>query len=259
MPQELRAVVQIQPQFAPIVVAAVGGLDEVEKRIMVPAIRSHVRNVFGGVLTVHDRDLPANAPTITRPTRILDLVEQRPALEAAILAFVSEDGRRAGVDVKEIRLGESVIPPELLLARQREQLAQQLKRAYEQEQTAQTQRQAAEQARATADQQSDLVRAQLDVKRAELGEQKRRADGRAERAYLEEQAAGQTAQVNVLGKDSVLLLQQTKIWAELLAAHPELLANLRLPTTMVFGGGMEGTAAILGSALSGANPRPPAR
>ena len=51
-------------------------------------------------------------------------MEQRPALEAQILARVQDDGRRAGVDVKEIRLGESVIPPELLLARRRQQLAE---------------------------------------------------------------------------------------------------------------------------------------
>jgi len=74
---------------------------------------------------------------VTRPTRVLDTVEQRPALEAEILARVQEDGRRAGVDVKEIRLGESVIPPELLLARQRQQLAEQLKAAFVQEQAAQ--------------------------------------------------------------------------------------------------------------------------
>jgi hypothetical protein len=47
IPQELRAVVQISPQNAPIIVAAVGGLKDVETRIMVPSIRSHVRNVYG--------------------------------------------------------------------------------------------------------------------------------------------------------------------------------------------------------------------
>jgi hypothetical protein len=250
VPQELRAVLQIQPRHAATVVAAVGSLAEVETRIMVPAIRSHVRNVFGGTVDVTEPDATGHPVTVTRPTRVLDLIEQRPALEAAILARVQEDGRRAGVDVKEIRLGESAIPPELLLARQREQLAEQLKRAYEQERIAQTERQAAEEARATADQQADLVHSQIAVQKAQLSEQQRRAEGRAERAYLEEQAAGQTAQVGVLGRDSVLLLQQTKIWAELLAAHPELLANLRLPQTMVFGGGLEGAAATFGSALA---------
>jgi regulator of protease activity HflC (stomatin/prohibitin superfamily) len=167
-----------------------------------------------------------------------------------MLRPITEDGSRAGVDVTEIRLGESVIPPELLVARQREQLAQQLKRAYEQEQIAQAQRQASEQARATADQQKDIVGAQINLKKAQLNEETRAADGRAERAYLEQQAAGQTAQVSVLGQASVLDLQKTKMLFDLLGQHPELIANLKLPSTVVFGsGGLEGPAAIIGSAL----------
>ena len=97
----------------------------------------------------------------TRPTRVLDTIENRGVLEQAILERAEIDGRRAGVDIKEIRLGESTIPPELLLARQREQLAGQLRAAYVQEQIAQEQRQKTEQARATADQQRDLVTARL--------------------------------------------------------------------------------------------------
>ncbi len=249
--QELRAVLQIRPENAPVIVASVGTLSEVEKRIMIPAIRSHVRNVAGGQVSVVERSETGEAHTVTRATRILDLIEQRPALEAAMLRPITEDGARAGVDVTEIRLGESVIPPELLLARQREQLAQQLKRAYEQEQIAQEQRQAAEQARATADQQSELVTAQIKLQKAQLNEQTRAADGRAERAFLEQQAAGQTAQARVLGEASVLDLQKTKMLFDLLAQHPELVANLKLPDTVVFGsGGLEGPAAILGTALN---------
>lgn len=250
--QELRAVLQIRPENAPIIVASVGTLSEVEKRIMIPAIRSHVRNVAGGQVAIVERTDTGEARTVTRPTHVLDLIEQRPALEAAMLRPIAEDGARAGVDVTEIRLGESVIPPELLLARQREQLAQQLKRAYEQEQVAQEQRQSAEQARATADQQDELVSAQIRLQKAQLNEQTRAAEGRAERAFLEQQAAGQTAQAHVLGEASVLDLQKTKMLFDLLAQHPELVSNLKLPNTVVFGsGGLEGPAAILGSALGG--------
>lgn len=248
IPQELRAVVQITPENAPIVVAAVGGQDEVDKRIVIPSIRSHVRNVYGGLLTVTETDAAGGQRQVTRPTRALDTVEQRPALEQAILALARIDGRRAGVEVKEIRLGESAVPPELLLARQREQLAGQLKLAYIQEQVAQEQRQKTEQARATADQQVGLVAAQIAVQVARLEQDKRQAQGRAERLFLEEQAAGQTAQAEVLGKDSVLRLQQLKIVTELLAAHPELLRNLNLPRVVVGGGqSLEGAAAVLGS------------
>ena len=249
--QELRAVVQITPEHAPIVVAAVGGQAEVDDRIVVPSIRSHVRNVYGGLIEVEQVDEKGVRTVVTRPTRVLDTIEQRPVLEKAILERMQIDGRRAGVDVKEIRLGESVIPPELLFARQREQLAGQLKLAFIQEQTAQEQRQKTEQARATANQQNDLVTAQIGVQTAKLLQDKRAAEGRAERLFLEEQAAGQTAQANVLGKDSVLRLQQMKLVIDLLGAHPDILKNLNLPHVYVAGGGsgLEGAAAIFGGVM----------
>lgn len=251
IPQELRAVVQIAPENAPIVVAAVGGQADVDNRIVVPAIRSHVRNVYGGIITIAEPDGKGGITQIERPTRVLDTIEHRTELEQAILARAQVDGRRAGVDLKEIRLGESVIPPELLLARQREQLAGQLKLAYVQEQSAQEQRQKTEQARSTADQQHDVVTAQIGVQTAKLNEDRQQALGHAERLFLEEQAAGQTAQANVLGKDSVLLLQEIKIVTDLLAAHPDLLRGIAFPRTVVTGGteGLSGAAAVLGSFL----------
>jgi hypothetical protein len=249
IPQELRAIVQITPENAPIVVAAVGGQNEVDQRIVVPSIRSLVRNVYGGSIAVTETGPDGTTKTVTRPTKVLDTIENRAALEQAILERAQIDGRRAGVDIKEIRLGESAIPPELLLARQREQLAGQLRSAYIQEQIAQEQRQQTEQARATADRQNDLVAAQISVKTAELAQQRRQAEGHGERLFLEEQAAGQTAQANVLGKDSVLKLQALKQLLELLAAHPEVIANLKLPQVYVAGGGLEGPAAVLGSFL----------
>ena len=251
IPQELRAVVQISPENAPIVVAAVGGQADVDNRIVVPAIRSHVRNVYGGIITVAEPDGKGGTTQVERPTRVLDTIEHRTELEQAILARAQVDGRRAGVDLKEIRLGESVIPPELLLARQREQLAGQLKLAYVQEQSAQEQRQKTEQARSTADQQHDVVTAQIGVQTAKLNEDRQQALGHAERLFLEEQAAGQTAQANVLGKDSVLLLQEIKIVTDLLAAHPDLLRGIAFPRTVVSGSvqGLSGAAAVLGSFL----------
>ncbi|HEY3720811.1 MAG TPA: hypothetical protein VGL41_11815 [Roseiarcus sp.] len=249
IPQELRAIVQITPENAPIVVAAVGGQDEVDHRIVVPSIRSLVRNVYGGSITAPETAADGTVRQVTRPTRVLDTIENRGVLEQAILERAEIDGRRAGVDIKEIRLGESAIPPELLLARQREQLAGQLRAAYVQEQIAQEQRQKTEQARSTADQQRDLVTAQISVQTARLAQDRRQAEGHAERLFLEEQAAGQTAQVNVLGKDNVLRLQQLKLMLDLLAAHPEIVANLKLPQVYVGGGGLEGPAAVLGSFL----------
>ena len=251
IPQELRAVVQITPEHAPIVVAAVGGQKEVDNRIVIPSIRSYVRNVFGGTVTVPEVGADGRTSEVTRPTHVLDTIEHRSELEKAILALVQVDGRRAGVDVKEIRLGESAIPPELLLARQRQQLAGQLKQAYEQEQIAQVQRQAAEQAKATAEQQPTLVKAQIGVQTADLNAKKRKAEGQGEQEYLSQVAAGQKAQAEVLGKDAALELQVVKLLLDAVQARPEIVSGLTLPQVMVMGGGggLEGPAAILGKLI----------
>ena len=254
IPQELRAVVQISPEHAPIIVAAVGGLPEVESRIVIPSIRSHVRNVFGGAITVTEKDAAGKDVHVLRGTRVLDTIEQRTVLENEILSRVQVDGRRAGVDIKEIRLGESAIPPELLLARQREQLAGQLQRAYAQEKQSQLQRQETEQARATADQQKDLVTSQIDVQRAELRQKQRAAEGRAERLFLEEQAAGQAAQANVLGQDRATMLQALEKVLASLERKPELvgLVGKLVPNTVVGGdgGGLAGAAALFGAQMA---------
>jgi hypothetical protein len=161
---------------------------------------------------------------------------------------LQEDGRRAGVDVKEIRLGESVIPPELLLARQRQQLAEQLKAAFVQEQAAQNQRQQVEAARATADQQGDLVKAQIGVQTAILGRQKREAEGAGEKLYLEQIAAGQAAQTAVLGQDRVFMFNIADKIVALLTAHPDIIANQKWPQ-FVGGDSLENAAAMLSGAL----------
>ena len=239
VPQELRVVIQVPPERAPVIVAAVGGLKDVEQRIMIPAIRSHVRNVLGGNITVKGPD----GKDETRQTRVLDTIEQRSALEDEILKRVVIDGRRAGVDVKEIRLGESVIPPELLLARQRQQLADQLKKAYEQEKVAQDQRSLTEAARATADKQAALVGTQIELQQSKLTVEKRQNDGDAERKFIESLAAGQKAQVAVLGEDKVVMLQAL----DKLLAKPEVwgvLAQIRLPTYMNFGSGFDPNLAV---------------
>ena len=62
------------------------------------------------------------------------------------------------------------IPPELLVARQRQQLADQLKSTYQRERVAQEQRIAVEKSRSTADQQGELVRAQIAVPLCRLTE-----------------------------------------------------------------------------------------
>jgi hypothetical protein len=247
IPQELRVLVQVSPENAPIVVGAVGGLEEIENRILTPVIRSIVRNVAGSEITLPDPDNAGG--TISRTTRVLDLIESRDALEQNIETLVKREGRKAGVDIREIRLGEPSIPPELLVSRLRQQLADQLSKAYERETAAQGQRIETEQARSTANEQPRLVAAQIAVQVARQREEERAALGRAERQYLEELARGQRAQADVLGQDRVALLQALEKLLVSLERKPELVALVGklVPNTVVGdGSGLAGAAAIFG-------------
>ncbi|MDX2257760.1 MAG: SPFH domain-containing protein [Hyphomicrobiaceae bacterium] len=267
IPQELRVLVQVSPKNAPVVVGAVGGLDEIENRILTPVIRSIVRNVAGSEIEVVD---PANpGKKVRRQTQVLDLIENRDALEQNIEELVKREGRKAGVDIQEIRLGEPAVPPELLVSRLREQLAEQLSKAYERETAAQAKRIETEQARSTANEQPRLVEAQIAVQVANQREAERAALGRAERQFLEELARGQRAQADVLGQDRVALLQALEKTLSALERKPELvgLVSRLVPHTMVSGGGdggLAGAAAILsgvidrGQSAPAGTPAPPA-
>ncbi|PLX42232.1 MAG: hypothetical protein C0605_05110 [Hyphomicrobiales bacterium] len=267
IPLDLRALVQVPPENAPVLVGSVGGITEIENRILTPAIRSIVRNVAGSqirVPVVDDKGVPVQPMTFTRrPTRVLDLIEHRDFIEETIESKIKIEGRKAGVEIKEIRLGEPSIPPELLISRLRVQLADQLGKAYERETSAQAKRVETEQARATANEQPRLVAAQIAVKVAKQREAERAALGSAERKFLEELAKGQNAQASVLGKDRVAMLQALDKVLGTLESKPELvgLVSRLVPHTVVGGdgGGLTGAAAILGSALSGKTPEKPAQ
>lgn len=257
IPVELRVLVQVDPTDAPVVVGSVGGLQEVEDRILVPAIRSIVRNVAGSVIRVPAREpdgsLVSPPRFETRPTRVLDLIDNREALEQTIEGIIKVEGRKAGVDVREIRLGEPAIPPEILIPRLRQQLADQLSQAYTRETAAQNERIKTEQARATADEQPRLVESQIAVQVAQQREQEREALGRAERKFLEELAKGQSAQAGVLGEDRVAMLQALEKVLATLEARPDIiqLVGRLVPQTLVTGGGtgVEGAAAVIGQAV----------
>ncbi|MBO9418214.1 MULTISPECIES: SPFH domain-containing protein [Stappiaceae] len=262
IPLELRALVQVDPTNAPVVVGSVGGLGEIENRILTPAIRSIVRNVAGASIRVPDKNADGTpvepAQFTVRPTRVLDLIENRDALEQTIEQQIKIEGNKAGVNIREIRLGEPAIPPELLVSRLRVQLADQLSTAYERETDAQQKRIETEQARSTADEQPRLVEAQIAVQVANQREQERAALGRAERQYLEELARGQRAQVDVLGQDRVALLQALEKLLTSLERKPELvgLVGKLVPNTVVGGdgAGLAGAAALLGASIGGNQP-----
>ena len=261
IPQELRVLVQVNPRNAPIVVGAVGGLEEIEDRILTPVIRSIVRSVAGSEIELPDPKDPSRR--IRRATRVLDLIDNRDALEQTIEGAVKREGRKAGVDIQEIRLGEPAIPPELLVSRLREQLAEQLTKAYERESAAQSKRIETEQARATANEQPRLVEAQIAVQVAGQREKERATLGRAERQFLEELARGQRAQAEVLGQDRVAVLQALEKVLASLEKKPELvgLVGRMVPHTVVGSGGGEGlagAAAILSGVIGAPQAAPAA-
>jgi SPFH domain / Band 7 family len=252
IPQELRVVAQISPENAPIVAGSVGGIQEIEHRILTPLIRSIVRNVAGSTIRLPKKKADGTIEGYEiRATRVLDLIENREAIEDTIEAQIKIEARKAGVEIKEIRLGEPAIPPEILIARLRQQLADQLGEAYKRETEAQKQRIETEQARSTANEQPRLVESQIAVQVANQREQERAALGRAEKQYLEEIAKGQSAQASVLGQDRVAMLQALEKVLTSLERKPELVAIIGklVPNTVVNGSGLEGAAAILGNAL----------
>ena len=284
VPQELRVLVQITPRNAPFVVASVGDLEKVEKRILTPAIRSILRNVVGGTIhvptAVVDDDgkpvLDANGlpvfETVSRPTRVLDLIENRDVLEQNVEEMIRPEGSKAGVDIKEVRFGDPVIPPEILVARQREQLAQQMRKAFAQERSAQSERIATEQAKATADQQEQLVAAQIELMRSEQLAMARRNEGQGERDKLTLIAEGQKAQAQILGEQRVVELRKFEVVVarlfDFLEKNPEVLTTAlanahKFVPERVFTLGSEGganslagAAAILGDLLGGGGPAP---
>ena len=89
---------------------------------------------------LHDASGRPVHKTVVRPTRVLDLIENRDLLEQTVEGLIRPEGRKAGVEIMEVRFGDPVIPPEILVARQREQLARQMKKAFVQERDAQTER-----------------------------------------------------------------------------------------------------------------------
>lgn len=258
VPLELRALIQIAPENAAVVVGSVGTLEDVEKRILTPAIRSIARNVAGGQIRVPARNpdgtLVEPARYDVRPAHALDLIDNREALEQEILRHLRIEGHKAGVEIKEIRLGEPAIPPELLISRIREQLADQLGKAFERETASQQKRSETQKAKSTADEQPRLVAAQIAVQVANQHEAERAALGRAERQFLDELARGQRAQAEVLGRDRVAMLQAIEKVLAAIERKPEIvrLISRLVPQTVVSGGGggdagLSGAAAIFGS------------
>jgi regulator of protease activity HflC (stomatin/prohibitin superfamily) len=238
VPQELRVQVQVEPKDAPFLVASVGSVEFAEDKVVTPSIRSVVRNICAA-------------------ERVLSLIdENRASIEEKIEGAVIPEGKKAGVTIKDVRLVDSVVPPELMVARLREQLADQLQETYKREKDAQDQRILTEKSRATADQQPELVAAEIRVKVAEKNKLAEKLKGEGEKLKLIEIATGQKAQVAVLGEEKVMELAVLDKILNAAVTNPDI---VKIPRVLVSGEGtgLEGAAAILGASnlVSGVSQR----
>ena len=128
IPVELRILVQVNPEDAAAVVAAVGSVQEVEDRIVTPAIRSIVRNIGGGSylapLLDKNGDIQVGEdgkPVVgLRPTRALDFQDFRSYLETAFEQSIKQEGEKAGLtQVAEGQKAQALVLGEDIVARLR--------------------------------------------------------------------------------------------------------------------------------------------
>ena len=227
-----------------------------------------MRNIGGGTLNAplldaqgHIRMDDSGQPIVgVRPTRALDFQDSRPYLETAFETAIKEEGNKAGITILEVKIDDPAIPPELLVSRRREQLAQQLAKAFREEKLAQDERVNSQKSRATADQQKDLVTAEIGVKVAEQFKVRREYEGEAEKTYLTQVAEGQKAQAQVLGEEVVARLRAIELILDALKDKPQILTDLKLPATVVMGGGdgLSAAAAVFGNTFRPQNQTPAA-
>jgi hypothetical protein len=271
VPLELRVVAQVSPNEAACVVASVGGLKEVEERVLTPSIRAIARDVAGGSFEVTEPKVDETGKpvlsadgkpifvTVNRPTKVLDLINQRPLIEGEIERRFGPEGLKSCVTIREVRLGEPAIPPELLVAVRREQLATQLAKAFIQEKQAQEKRVDSEKAKATADQQPTLVAAEIEVQRSSQLKQAQLNTGVGERDKLSAIAEGQRKQMEVLGVEATVRLRQFELALDRIFgfadSHPNVittaLANAHkfVPERVTtIGGGTQGGESLMGAA-----------
>jgi hypothetical protein len=271
VPLELRVVAQVSPNEAACVVASVGGLKEVEERVLTPSIRAIARDVAGGSFEVTEPKVDETGKpvlsadgkpifvTVNRPTKVLDLINQRPLIEGEIERRFGPEGLKSCVTIREVRLGEPAIPPELLVAVRREQLATQLAKAFIQEKQAQEKRVDSEKAKATADQQPTLVAAEIEVQRSNQLKQAQLNTGVGERDKLSAIAEGQRKQMEVLGVEATVRLRQFELALDRIFgfadSHPNVittaLANAHkfVPERVTtIGGGTQGGESLMGAA-----------
>ncbi len=242
VPIEMRALVQVDPKNAPVIFAAIGNLEQLEEKIFTPLVRSVVKNIINA-----EYQARGEAAKAAKGTRVLDLRNKRAYLEDKVLAALKAQGAKFGLIVRDVRFGDPVIPPELLVARKREQLAKQMQQTFIEEEAAQKKRIEVEKAIAEANQQHSLMEAKIEEKSAKHRMAAKQFEGQGEKLKLQEIAKGQSAQVAVLGKDKTMQLAVIDKLLRAAVKNPDIVKTPRVQVQSGSGGGsLEGAFAILG-------------
>lgn len=187
---DCRMQVQVQPADAPYIVASVGGIAQLENKIITPNIRSVIRN-------------------IAEKREATEFVIYRSAIEDEIETIMQKESSKSRLQVKEFRLAKVSIPPELLVPDKRKQLAIKLNSTYQQEKIAFEEKTKAEEARQQSAMQYILVKAQIEREASMETMKKREFDGKGEKLYMMEKALGQKALRDIFGTDAALTLELT--------------------------------------------------
>jgi len=240
VPLELRVVAQVSSSQAACVVANFGGLRELEQRVLTPLIRAIAHDVVGSTLEVTEPRLDETGKpvpstdgkldfvSILRPIKVLDLINQRPLIEGQIERRLRLEAMKSCITVREVHLGEAAIPPQLLVAARREQLAAQFANAFIREKLAQEKRAEFERVKASADQQSALVAADTEVQRSSEFRQAQLNAGVGERDRLAAIAEGELKQMDVLGIEATVRLLQFEMALDRIFgfadSHPDVIA-----------------------------------
>jgi hypothetical protein len=240
VPLELRVVAQVSPSQAACVVANFGGLRELEQRVLAPLIRAIAHVVVGSSLEVTEPRLDETGRpvlgtdgrldfvSIIRPIKVLDLINQRRLIEGQIERRLRLEAMKSCITVLEVHLGEPAIPPQLLVAARREQLAAQFANAFIREKLAQEKRADLERVRANADQQPALIAADIEVQRSSKLRQARLNAGVGERDKLAAIAEGELKQMDVLGIEATVRLRQFELALDRISgfadSHPDVIA-----------------------------------
>jgi hypothetical protein len=244
-----RIQVQVAPTNAPFIVASVGGIKEVEDKVITPMYRAILRNIISRN-TVEIIEEKGVKREIIRQRKALDLLYYRSQIESEVEKELIPQGMKVGITISQVLFGDPAVPPELLIPGKRQQLASQLMETYKQEKIAQSERVNTENERARANQQGGLVQSQIGINIAENNATARKKSGEGEELYMKAVARGQEAQANILGKEKAYELAYIKIVMDTIKEHPEI---IKMPNTLVMGenSGFTGAAAILGGSNIG--------